>query len=518
MSVPDRIRKAVTPDRSLCLLCAWILAKSASLHSYTTAFGAPHDSMAYITSPLFQLGSSVGILASSAIILRVALRSGIPRFSLPVFAPTTILVAVHLCALLGAHNLFPSESVFFVTGAIWGICTNLLSLSLVELLAEEKSPATIALYLAMGSLAAAAISSTLQDISPLWAALACVTLLVCAERLIVFCRKGLCKTSEGLLDGETKQNETTSIEHPGLLGCLSENLSILLAFFVSEAIVGMVNMFAYTNADALSISTTLPISGMTICAMAFLTVIAMTSSTPSSSMLFSFVIPAVIAALLLLPFVGGSHGPALSTALSASYHFVAITAVYCYVRSCKKHGVSLYLFAAIVCGAERIVLLLGLGIGLIIGNVIEGDFFIRVTALAVISVYALGIVVFAFGITKKRVEDAKLTPVAISDLSCGEGESEPETGAKCDNAHAQPERDVMVELAEEYGLTERETDVLRILARGRDVAFAGEMLHLSRNTVQGYVKALYSKLEVHSRRELHDLLDASESRQDNSIK
>ncbi|MBR5259652.1 MAG: helix-turn-helix transcriptional regulator [Eggerthellaceae bacterium] len=507
MGVSERVRKAIRPDRSMCLLCAWILAKSASLHSYTTAFGAPQDSMAYITSPLFQLGSSVGILVSSAIILFLALKSRIPRFSLPVFAPAAILVAVHLCAILGARNLFPSESVFFVTGAIWGICTNLISLSLVELLAEEKSPATIALYLAMGSLAAAAVSSTLQDISPLWATLACAILLVFAERLIAFCRKDLRRAGTGMPNVSLDAGCKEPIGQGNLRACLSENFPILLAFFVSEAIVGMVNMFAYTNVDALSISTMLPISGMTICAMAFLAVIAMTSSTPSSSMLFSFVIPAVIAALLLLPFIGGSHGSALSTALSASYHFVAITAVYCYVRSCKKHGVSLYVFAAIVCSAERIVLLLGLGLGLLLGNVIEGDFFIRVTALAVISAYALGIVVFAFGMTKKRIEGVEFSPDEVIS-GIGRNNDELDSDPKSLDAHAPAEKDVAAELAEKYGLTGRETDVLKLLARGRDVAFIGETLHLSRNTVQGYVKALYAKLNVHSRRELHDLLDA----------
>ena len=215
-----------------------------------------------------------------------------------------------------------------------------------------------------------------------------------------------------------------------------------------------------------------------------------------------------IAALLLLPFIGGSHGSALSTALSASYHFVAITAVYCYVRSCKKHRVSLYVFAAIVCGAERIVLLLGLGLGLLLGNVIEGDFFIRVTALAVISAYALGIVVFAFGMTKKRIESVEFSPdEAISGIGHTSDEAAPNPEVL--DAPTSAEKDVATELAEKYGLTGRETDVLRLLARGRDVAFIGETLHLSRNTVQGYVKALYAKLDVHSRRELHDLLDAS---------
>jgi DNA-binding NarL/FixJ family response regulator len=50
-------------------------------------------------------------------------------------------------------------------------------------------------------------------------------------------------------------------------------------------------------------------------------------------------------------------------------------------------------------------------------------------------------------------------------------------------------------------LTARETDVLRLVAKGLTVGEVAGMLELSRHTVAGYLKAIYRKLSVNSRAE-----------------
>lgn len=50
-------------------------------------------------------------------------------------------------------------------------------------------------------------------------------------------------------------------------------------------------------------------------------------------------------------------------------------------------------------------------------------------------------------------------------------------------------------------LTERETDVLRMIAKGMTQAETGRLLGISQHTVAGYVKELYRKLNVSSRAE-----------------
>lgn len=51
------------------------------------------------------------------------------------------------------------------------------------------------------------------------------------------------------------------------------------------------------------------------------------------------------------------------------------------------------------------------------------------------------------------------------------------------------------------GLTERETEVLKLIAKGLTQAEVGRLLNISRHTVAGYVKELYRKLNVSSRAE-----------------
>ena len=50
-------------------------------------------------------------------------------------------------------------------------------------------------------------------------------------------------------------------------------------------------------------------------------------------------------------------------------------------------------------------------------------------------------------------------------------------------------------------LTERETEVLRLIARGLTSAEVARLLHISVNTVPSYVKEIYRKLNVSSRAE-----------------
>jgi DNA-binding CsgD family transcriptional regulator len=50
-------------------------------------------------------------------------------------------------------------------------------------------------------------------------------------------------------------------------------------------------------------------------------------------------------------------------------------------------------------------------------------------------------------------------------------------------------------------LTDRERDVLTLLAKGLTVARVAEMLGISRNTAAGYAKTVYRKLNVTSRAE-----------------
>lgn len=57
-------------------------------------------------------------------------------------------------------------------------------------------------------------------------------------------------------------------------------------------------------------------------------------------------------------------------------------------------------------------------------------------------------------------------------------------------------------------LTPRELEVMKMLCKGRTKSYIAETLYLTENTVRSHTKHLYTKLDVHSKQELMDLVGA----------
>ena len=62
-----------------------------------------------------------------------------------------------------------------------------------------------------------------------------------------------------------------------------------------------------------------------------------------------------------------------------------------------------------------------------------------------------------------------------------------------------------------FGLTPREGDVLRLLARGRTSPVIQEKLFLSHNTVKTHVRHIYAKMDIHSQQELIDIVEGADA-------
>jgi DNA-binding CsgD family transcriptional regulator len=62
------------------------------------------------------------------------------------------------------------------------------------------------------------------------------------------------------------------------------------------------------------------------------------------------------------------------------------------------------------------------------------------------------------------------------------------------------------ELSRAHLLTPRESDILVLLASGRDTPYIANQLFISKNTVRTHIKNLYIKMNVHSKQDLLDLL------------
>ncbi len=108
--------------------------------------------------------------------------------------------------------------------------------------------------------------------------------------------------------------------------------------------------------------------------------------------------------------------------------------------------------------------------------------------ISLLLVYALALVGFALRFRKSGASRKKPNGAGVS--------RPPESG------------DLYRAKAGEYGLTEREEEVLLLMLKGRNLPFISEKLVISKNTVRSHFKSIYRKCGVHSKQELLDLFEA----------
>ena len=65
-------------------------------------------------------------------------------------------------------------------------------------------------------------------------------------------------------------------------------------------------------------------------------------------------------------------------------------------------------------------------------------------------------------------------------------------------------------LAEKWGLTKRESEIVELLVKGRDRQTIAEKLFISEGTVKVHTRNIYQKMGIHSKQDLIDLVEATE--------
>jgi DNA-binding CsgD family transcriptional regulator len=71
------------------------------------------------------------------------------------------------------------------------------------------------------------------------------------------------------------------------------------------------------------------------------------------------------------------------------------------------------------------------------------------------------------------------------------------------NSHA----DAVKDLSQDFNLSNRETEVLALLVKGRSSAYICDELYISQNTVATHIKRIYQKTGAHSKQEVIDLYE-----------
>lgn len=159
---------------------------------------------------------------------------------------------------------------------------------------------------------------------------------------------------------------------------------------------------------------------------------------------------------------------------------------------------------------------LGSAVGWFVGGnlypYVGTDLFVFVNAALVIAVLAVALVIFS-----QSDFIAMANPPEIEREEIGEEGGSFESkdrlkgGLEQGSGSFRPRWRVRMEcLADRYALSERETEVFKLMAKGKSAQNIAEEIGVSYNTARTHVRNVYSKCGIHSRNELQMLVDREE--------
>jgi DNA-binding CsgD family transcriptional regulator len=239
--------------------------------------------------------------------------------------------------------------------------------------------------------------------------------------------------------------------------------------------------------------------GTIACALFVAALVGLAGARVEFESVYSFWLPVMAAAFLLIP-ASGALGQWWSAFFNCWGHTCSEIFVLVMMGSlARRYAVSpIWLF-----GIERGVRSLALLVGRVIGQaiILQGGS----TSLPVIIAVILATVVI---LTETKL-DARWG-LALRPVRQG-GNDEGEQGGTGETANTDAERlnclgTRCTELAHSHGLTQREGEVLLLLAQRKSTADIEDELIIANGTAKAHINHVYQKLGVHSREELLDLI------------
>lgn len=218
---------------------------------------------------------------------------------------------------------------------------------------------------------------------------------------------------------------------------------------------------------------------------------------------YSVLMFAVAAAVLVLPLFGDAPS-LLAVAIShVAYSIVSMFLIITTVELAKSKSVNPTLVFGLFVGGVCLVADMG---PLMVGGIGFTQSLPQTAVVPLVAIYCLSFagVVLSFRGRGSEQDDA----LSLYEIPEKEEALEPLPGFK---AAATVQQDFIPACCEvlqkRYRLTARQTDVLELIARGRDLTRIADALFVSHNTARSHCRSLYKKLDVHKRQEIIDMLE-----------
>ena len=237
---------------------------------------------------------------------------------------------------------------------------------------------------------------------------------------------------------------------------------------------------------------------------------------------FRVVYPLIITGFLLLPFLGATYLNLFAALTYMVFSLVQMLMMMQCAQISRDRGINPVFIYGFFGGVAYIMQSAGFLLGWVSDFMwIGGREWLFIVAM--VSSYVLGLTLLAATGTLFKSLAAKGTVTAdpIEFLAVGTPEeprqqkaAKPAAKRRRNRPSASEDAGVIRDrtskqclmLQEAHGLSTRETEVMELIARGNSMAAIAERLVISENTVRTHAKHIYTKLDIHRRQELLDML------------
>ena len=457
-------RRFFVNGRTLALALGYGLFRGANSLLYSSALASVPTSTLFIADMSFSMTTALSSLLCALAVMALAWKGLILGFRLPVVLPALLLLLVAAPAV--APWIAPGSSGVFVLLALtYGVASTCLNLSWLEVVAHQ-TPARIAGILALGMLVKSVITLACGSLMGV--------LLVGAVALLLRARgRAWLDSSE-----DDAAPATFKAYRQGAMGIADA----LVVSIVLEATVSILNgFFLGVATDGSGIISAV---GAISAALVFCFVVVVVARAVDVERLYRYLFPILLALVVLLPLTLGSWASqALQGLLVLVYEFISFSALYFILCQIQRKKLKTYVLFAFATACIRLSQLLfgmaGYWLGGASGSEAEGLYWI----VTIAAVYGLSMLLLYLTRRRPSTDEKRVIVVTEEDRFAARAE----------------------ELAAEYRITARESEIMLQLARGRSAAFIADELVCSPATVRTHMKNIYAKLGVHSKQELIDL-------------
>lgn len=216
--------------------------------------------------------------------------------------------------------------------------------------------------------------------------------------------------------------------------------------------------------------------------------------------LFTVSFPIAATSFLLLPFLGSVFQTILVCFVTILFAIASVLMQIACIREYEEHDIDPIYCFGIFAGIVYSFMAAGMLLGTLLFSM--GELGVtQLLAVALALLWGFSLIAFLVRNHGKNTEsvttgqEGVLKQSSVTKENDNDVDSSQSINVACDY------------IIKSRGLSERETDVFLLLAKGRNLPYISEVLYISKNTVRTHLKSIYQKLDVHSRQELLDLIE-----------